>query len=77
MQMNKVALAAGLGAITAGAAVTIALPTGQHVYASTYYGGAGQTYIQTAGPGPTAVTVPSAAPSLKAQPFVGGDGPHG
>jgi hypothetical protein len=65
MKLPKVVLAVGIGAITAGAALTIALPTGQQV-ASTYYGGAGQTYVQTAGPGPTAVAVPSATPSLKA-----------
>jgi hypothetical protein len=77
MQMNKAALAVGLGAITAGAALTIALPGQQAHAGNTYYGGAGQTYIQTAGPGPTAVTAPKAVPSLKAQPFVGGNGPHG
>jgi hypothetical protein len=63
--------AAGIAALTAGAALTMIFG-GQQAHADNYFGGAGTTITQ--GPAPTTLDIPSVSPSLKAQPFAGGEG---
>ena len=74
MYIRKAALAVGVGVVAAAAAVTITVPS-QHASATTYYGGAGATYIQP--PAPTPLVIPKARPTVMAQPFTRGQGNGG
>jgi hypothetical protein len=74
-RIRQWAAVVGIGVIAAGAALTIGLGSGQQAHADNTFGGAGQTSVQTTPP--STPSIPSAAPTLKAAPFAGGEGNHG
>jgi hypothetical protein len=64
--------ALGIGMIATGVALTIASGTIGQQDAHASFGGAGSTVTRSAAP--TTIDTPSAAPTLKANPFTGGFG---
>jgi hypothetical protein len=72
--VKKALAALGIGMMATGTALTIAFGTGQQAHADNTFGGAGETITQSAAP--TTIDTPSAAPTLKASAFEGGEGNH-
>lgn len=64
--------AVGIGVIATGAALTIAFGTGRAAHAQSHFGGAGDTVVQQTPDSTPAIA--SAAPTVTAQPFAGGQG---
>lgn len=71
-RIRQWAAVVGIGVIAAGAALTIALGSGQQARADNIQGGAGETSTQSVPPNKPAI--PFAAPTLTAAPFAGGEG---
>jgi hypothetical protein len=67
---KKLLLGVGVGAVAVAALLT--RPTAPPAFADNVLGGAGVTITQSTAP-PT-LAIPSASPTLKAQPFAGGEG---
>jgi hypothetical protein len=72
MNARKASVALAIGAVAVAAVLTVAVGGAEQAYANNYFGGAGSTTLPQKPP--STPPIPSASPTLKAQPWLGGQG---